>query len=170
MSDLTPHQQANLLATYAACLENATDLLIEAEFLIESGRYARAYMLAFTAIEEVSKSQLVADYFTSYISKAEFTKSFRSHHLKAKRVTWAVLDTYNVDAIDETEDIVTPKPADRMSALYVDIDHDLRPITPEDSIDEHQVSQLIEVVHHALDEIATKEFMGEQIGTKGFMK
>jgi AbiV family abortive infection protein len=46
------------LALYRAAHNNDVDLIQEAEVLFEHGRYRRAYALAFTALEEISKSQL----------------------------------------------------------------------------------------------------------------
>jgi AbiV family abortive infection protein len=60
------------LALYPAAHNNAIELIQEAEILFERGRYCRAYALAFTALEEISKSQLAADVFTGLISRETF--------------------------------------------------------------------------------------------------
>src|SRR5260370_38066404 len=57
------------LGLYHASLDNATDLLAESENLFDTEKYARAYALAFTALEEIYKSQLAADVFTALITE-----------------------------------------------------------------------------------------------------
>src|ERR1035441_1349050 len=54
-------QKELYLTLHRAAHNNAIDLLAEAEILFERERYSRAYSLAFTALEEISKSQLAAD-------------------------------------------------------------------------------------------------------------
>src|ERR1035438_7520299 len=80
------------LALYNASLKNASELLAEAEILFEREKYARAYALAFTALEEISKSQLAADVFTGYITEVEFQKVFLKHEKKIKIMAWATKD------------------------------------------------------------------------------
>lgn len=75
-----------VLDLYAACLSNARDLLEEAELLASHGHAPRAYFLAYTALEELGKSQVVADYFNGLVSEAEFDAAFRDHVFKAAYV------------------------------------------------------------------------------------
>lgn len=79
----------NFLKLYNASLKNATELLRESEILFEKEKYARAYALAFTALEEISKSQLAADVFTGLIAEADFKKAYRDHREKIDRMAWA---------------------------------------------------------------------------------
>jgi AbiV family abortive infection protein len=66
-------------------------------------RYARAFFLAFTALEEISKSQLAADVVTGFMSEDEFLdhtvpilrKSDEWHGLQ-KRLTVIWRWTYNI--------------------------------------------------------------------------
>jgi AbiV family abortive infection protein len=77
---------------YVAAHNNAVDLLSEAELLFEKERYARAYSLAFTALEELAKSQLAADVATGFIEEEVFQKAFRKHEKKIERMAWATRD------------------------------------------------------------------------------
>lgn len=56
--------RSELLGIYNSCLENAEELIEEAELLFTHGHFPRAYALGFTAYEELGKSQIVADLFT----------------------------------------------------------------------------------------------------------
>ena len=49
---------------YATAHNNAVDLLSEAELLLGKKAYARAFAIAYTALEEISKSQFAADVYT----------------------------------------------------------------------------------------------------------
>lgn len=57
------------LELYRIAHNNAVDLLAEAEILFANKKYARAYFLAFTGLEEIAKSQLAADVFTGFIKE-----------------------------------------------------------------------------------------------------
>jgi predicted S18 family serine protease len=54
---------------YIEAHNNAVQLIHDAETLFEKGRYPRAYSLAFTALEEIAKSQLAADVYTGLQSE-----------------------------------------------------------------------------------------------------
>jgi len=58
---LNRNKKLNFYSIHASTHNNAIELLSEAEILFEKKRYARAYFLAFTGLEEISKSQLAAD-------------------------------------------------------------------------------------------------------------
>jgi AbiV family abortive infection protein len=64
--------------------------LEEAQILLSNGRAPRAYMLAFTALEELGKSELVADYFNDAVAESEFKEAFRDHKLKLRYLQRAV--------------------------------------------------------------------------------
>src|SRR6516225_4185716 len=89
------------VALYNACLKNATELLAEANILFGRENYARAYALAFTALEEISKSQLAADVFTGFITDKEFRECFRNHPKKIERVAWATEEAKHYLAMPE---------------------------------------------------------------------
>jgi AbiV family abortive infection protein len=153
--------KARLLKTYASCLNNAIDLLTDAEVLLKKGSYPRAYALAFTAIEEIVKSQLV--------SREEFDSAFRDHRSKIKRSLWATYWAHG-DFAELPEEAVLPSFPKRMASLYVDINYDLGPVEPAMSVTEHEASELIRTGWAGLEKIRRWEDMGVMIGTKGFMK
>ncbi|MGP1385533.1 MAG: AbiV family abortive infection protein [Thainema sp.] len=106
---------------YFACKDNAHQLVKEAEILLNHGAFARAYCLAYTAYEEMGKSQIVADYIDERVSLAEFNKAFRNHDLKVAynhRVA-----TFGDDYADATRSIFDK----RMAGLPVDFSEDPSP-------------------------------------------
>jgi len=164
--------RSNYLKVYSACLNNARDLTDEAQVLKKSGGFARAYVLAFTALEEISKSQIAADCFTGLINPDKLQSSFRNHATKIKRVEWvidSIMDYQHEHGLEYQG--TRPNFETRNKALYVDIGENNSPVIPEDSITEEYVSDLINLVEVGLNEIWMQtEYWGHQIGTKGFMK
>ena len=55
----------------------------DAEVLIAADRYARAFALAATALEEVGKSQYAADVSTGFLAGDEFDRNLRDHRFKS---------------------------------------------------------------------------------------
>jgi AbiV family abortive infection protein len=160
------------LALYNTSLKNATDLLTESEILFDREKYARAYALAFTALEEMSKSQLAADVFTGLITNEEFQECFRDHREKIARMAWATDDAKRYLAMPEEEDIAIEEPnfANRMDAMYVGL-KGAKVVSPSDVIDRESARSIIHTAQVAMQRIIEMvEFWGHQIGTKGFMK
>jgi AbiV family abortive infection protein len=106
---------------YRAAHNNAAALLEEAKLLFEHKKYARAYFLAFTGLEEIAKSQLAADVFTGFIEEEKFWKYFKDHKKKIGSMAWASSDAEQyLDLEQETYlEIDHPTTAQRMNALYV---------------------------------------------------
>jgi AbiV family abortive infection protein len=171
------------LEIYRAAHNNAVDLLEEAELLYGHKRFTRAYALAFTGLEEISKSQFAADVFTGLRSEEEFEKFYRNHKQKIKRVIWAHVDAnsypHNLKWIgpdvDDLEEINPQEPNfnKRLNALYVEVDSkNKKIIKPEEQITEKDANEIMHLVEVALERIweVSGEFGCNQIGTKGFMK
>lgn len=162
----------NFLTLYYSAHNNAVELLADAEILFESAKYPRAYALAFTGLEEIAKSQLAADVYTGFIEEAEFWDCYRDHRKKISRMAWATEDARRyLDAPDgdyiEVED---PSFANRMDAMYVKVAGG-RIILPSDVIDRDAARGIIHTLKVALERIwEVTDYMGHQIGTKGFMK
>lgn len=158
---------------YSQAHNNAVDLLAEAELLFAKNRYARAYFLAFSGLEEIAKSQLAADVYTGYISVEDFKKHFTKHDKKIGRVMWATLDAqgYFVDDPDEIAELEASHPTikDRMAALYTDFAGD-NIVAPEDTVDKGQAERIIHILTTAIQRIVEVEYTQDRIGTKGFMK
>jgi len=171
------------LEVYNAGNKNASDLLKATNVLCDAGHYAQAYVLAHTALEEISKSQFAADVFTSLKTEDEFRKFYRDHKNKIASIGWAHHDASSYPHkykwigpdMDDVEEMNPEKPqfGKRQAALYVDVDFDTGVVTkPSDIIGEKDARNIIHIVEVALERIweITGEFGGMQIGTKGFMK
>ncbi len=171
------------LEIYRTAHNNAANLLREAGLLFDHKYFARAYTLAFTALEEISKSQFSADVFTGLCNGEDFNKFYRDHKEKIGRVAWAHLDANSYPHnmkwvgpdIDDVERINPQEPdfQKRLDALYVGVDFQSQKIIkPEEQISESDAKEVIRIVEVALERIweVSGEFGGNQIGTKGFMK
>lgn len=173
-------EKKRYLEIYRGAHNNAVELLVDAEILFSKKRFPRAYFLAFTALEEISKSQYAADVFTGLVKEKTFNAFFRSHREKMDRMQWAHLDANEFPHneiwlgpdIDDIERIAPAEPLweKRQNSLYIDIGEE-KVIVPEDNIAEQDAKEILHIVHTALERIwEVSEFAGEQIGTKGFMK
>jgi len=161
------------LNIYLKSLNEAYKLLDESKLLFKNEAYQRAYFLGFSALEEISKSQLAADVYTGLISEKEFKESYRDHKKKIKRVEWIKLDgnSYPIFNSDKTriKDFDYQK---KLKSMYIDVDFNSEVmLLPNDSVSKEDAESIIKAVEVGLFRIyqVTVEF-GEQIGTKGFMK
>lgn len=163
---------------YRQSHNNAAALLTEARLLFENGHYARAYFLAYTALEEISKSQHAADVYTGYSNEVDFDRSFAKHNLKIMRVGWAYYEAKDHPTswigpdLDDVEHIVVEEPLwkKRQDSMYVGL-LDSKVITPKSSITKKDARGIIHILETALEQIIQMtEYWGHQIGTKGFMK
>jgi AbiV family abortive infection protein len=163
--------QSAYLKLYRISHNNAIDLANEAEILFKAGRYCRAYALAFTALEEISKSQLAADVFTGLIPEQKFQKQYRDHKAKIGRMAWATNDAERYLSVDgEAIEVKEPTFVSRNDSMYVNIKDD-EVISPTDVIGQDDAEGIIHTVNVALHRIfEVTEVWGHQIGTKGFMK
>jgi AbiV family abortive infection protein len=169
---MSPSLRDESLVLYQCAHQNAVELLEEAEILFAKGAFPRAYALAFTALEEIAKSQLAADVFTGYITESEFHEHYRDHKKKIGRMAWATEDArrYLDDPKGDYVDVEQPTFANRTDAMYVSINNG-RVKTPADVIDSKAAQGIIHTVKVALQRIfEMTEVWGHQIGTKGFMK
>lgn len=112
-------ERNHYLEIYKAAHYNAVQLLKEAELLFRHRHFARAYVLAFTSLEEISKSQFAADVFTDLEKPLDFDRFYKDHKKKIKRMGWshadANLNFYNVKWVgpdrDDIEIIRPQKPS-----------------------------------------------------------
>lgn len=172
LKSLSEDRKSRFYSIHACAHNNAVGLLSEAEILFEKRRYARAYFLAFTGLEEISKSQLAADVWTGFIKEDNFWKHYTNHNRKIGRVRWASLDAKEYRDYDDEKYIVIKIPSveKRMKSLYVDTSPNSIS-SPEDIISREEAKRLIHTLRVAIDEIILMtEYYGHQIGTKGFMK
>jgi len=159
---------------YAAAHNNAAELLSDAEVLLERERWATAYFLAFTALEEISKSQLAADVWTGFINEKEFWDVYTSHRHKVGRMARASNDARRYLDVETEQyiDVQEPQVKRRMSALYVECNQNRIEVeSPRELITEDMAKSLVHTVRSAFHSIfVVTEYWGHQIGTKGFMK
>ncbi|MGA7640077.1 MAG: AbiV family abortive infection protein [Candidatus Acidiferrales bacterium] len=169
---MSPSLRDESLLLYHCAHNNAVELLEEAEILFAKGAFPRAYALAFTALEEIAKSQLAADVFTGHITEDEFHDHYRDHKKKIGRMAWATEDArrYLDGPEGDYVDVEVPTFSNRMDAMYVSINNG-NVKTPADVIDSKAAQGIIHTVKVAFERIfEMTEFWGHQIGTKGFMK
>ena len=162
-----------VLAVYRACLANARALIEEAELLLAHKHSARAYFLAYTAIEELGKSQVVADSYYDLVSEKEFEAAFRDHVFKAAYVTRYVqvpAEIHHEWFIEYDKVAARKHIACRERALYVERCEGHRPQSPVDEFSHEDARRIIDTGRQYLEEIDDLELMTNQIGTKAFTK
>lgn len=165
--------RAALLHLYEACLQNAEELLEEAQLLLDAGHAARAFALAYTGYEEVGKSQIVADHLNDVASAKEFKKAFSDHKLKAAYLQrfLALVTTQPNEAVVQYDGQSAKALFEaRKSALYVDHSPDLTPVLPSAVVSAAMASEAIEAVQGELYSIHFAEDLNGRIGTKGLFK
>jgi len=163
---------------YRQAHNNAAALLTEAQLLFENGHYPRAYFLAYTALEEISKSQHAADVYTGYSNESDFAKSFANHKLKILRVGWAYYEAEDRPTswvgpdLHDVEQVVVEEPLwkKRQDSMYVGV-FNSKVITPRSSITKKDARGIIHILETALEQIVQMtEYWGHQIGSKGLFK
>ncbi|MFA6322930.1 MAG: AbiV family abortive infection protein [Candidatus Buchananbacteria bacterium] len=161
------------LDMYFRSLNESKKLLNEALILFTNKAYERSYFLGFSALEEISKSQIAADVYTGFITEDEFKKIYRDHKEKILRVKWIQLDgnvfpCFNYDGV-KIKDFDFKK---KLKSMYVDVDFVRGEISsPSICISKEDAKSILKAVEVGLQSIfMVTEINGEQIGTKGFMK
>jgi AbiV family abortive infection protein len=166
----------NLLPLYGECIWNARQLLEEAHLLLDAGRNARAFALAFTAYEEIGKSQVVADAYYGLVSTSELTDAFTRHDVKAaylgRSVSLKLGSRGEVQEATIEYQTLDSKPLiqQRLRSLYVDSGVDYEAISPNDAITLEVAEEMLQLVHEELHAIDWAEELNGQIGTKGLWK
>lgn len=82
-------EETKLLSDY--CLKNASELIQEAELLLEHKRYARSCALSIVAVEELGKRDTLwrtVNFEDDEDKWKTFWKRFRSHHTKISNIMW----------------------------------------------------------------------------------
>jgi len=163
----------NLLDLYSACLKNASELLKEADLLLSNGHHPRAYFLAFTAFEELGKSQIVADYFSEMLSKSEFEAAFVNHRIKTAYINRHVQipkDIYGNWFIEYDIQSTGQYTKNRNDSLYIKYLPDHTPQSPDQSISVESTKGIISDAKKYLKTIIETSCFNERIGTKAFTK
>ncbi len=161
------------LDMYLYSLNEAKALLRDAEVLFNNKSYSRAYFLAFSALEEISKSQLAADVYTGFIEEEEFKRTYKDHKKKINRVKWIQIDgnlypCFRWDGV-RIDDFDFKK---KLQSMYIDVDLGASCISsPNEKVSKEDAVKILKAVRVGLYQIYyITEELGEQIGTKGFMK
>lgn len=169
---------------YTEAQGNAVSLLNSARKLFDVKSYPQSYALAYTALEEISKSQFSADVYSGLRTEKEFRKFYTNHNSKISFIGWAHDDATSSHHkykwigpdIDDIQEMNPDEPLfqKRNSALYIDIDFDTETISkPIQAIGVKDAEDIIHVVEVALEriwEVSNDEFGTGRIGTKAFIK
>ena len=164
--------EAWVLDLYDACLKNARELIEESNLLLINGHHARGYFLAYTAMDELGKSQVVADYFNDMVSKAEFEAAFRDHRVKAAYVTRYVNIPDNLQGewfIEYDPRSTGAQFQERNRSLYTEHVAQV-PQLPAMAISLEAANELHATAAKYLSEIVRMAYISERIGTKAFTK
>ena len=165
---------SGLLPAYHACVNNAERLLNEAEILFDRKRYARAFFLAFTTLEELSKAQIVADYLTDCISQEEFLDAFKRHDLKVAYLDRCLLVPEKPSEeeamleydLKSSEHLIKL----RMASLYVRLIDNQKGTIPDDSINRETAMEMITEAKEHFGSMLNAVWPNQRIGSKGLFK
>jgi AbiV family abortive infection protein len=165
-----------LLELYETCMANSGRLLEAAKVLEKQAFYPQAFFLALTALEEIGKAQVVADYSEDCVSKEEFDQAFRRHPPKLayleRKVKLSTNDAGQVIDATIVYDVARGKELGvwREHALYVSVTDDFKGWSPETQISDKQCRNLIEEVEGYTTYLRHMEFVTERIGIKSLTK
>jgi AbiV family abortive infection protein len=131
------------METPRRCIENAADLVREAQILADAGRWARAFELAYFAREETAKADLLAATGHMLLADSEsvdwgkFSKQWTSHRIKSRQAIFADFLAEEVFGLGKTADVnldaqqegtkAADLVAEREAALYVDWNNGVKP-------------------------------------------
>jgi len=169
---VTPDKKTirNLFPIYRACMNNAQDLLDEAELLYRNNFFQRAFFLALTSYEEIGKAQIVADYITDIVAKEEYEKAFKDHDLKyAYNRRFIQINQNGTSELIYNKSEIKEFVGKRMNALYVGVNKN-QPKIPKNEISNDDAIEMIDIVKDYLYEIFHSEWLNQRIGTKGLFK
>ena len=154
-------------------LQNAVDLIGDAECLFKEGRWARSAFLAQIAIEELGKYLIImgaiGNVIAGQIEWKMFWKRFVSHREKAGNIFFfdAALSPSQegqkiVRAFEKADIDTTEFQKEKLSSLYVDFRGD-RFVIPMDVVDERIAKKAIENAKAVLSffELAEKEIFSK---------
>lgn len=170
------------LEIYNSANENAEELLEGGLLLLANQNYGAAYVLGFSALEEIVKGQWAADVYTGMMTEEEFKNIYMHHDKKQRAMEWMrTLGNsypYNIQYksphADDFELITALKPRinKRHGALYVDVKFKpMKILTPKERITYVDANAILHLAKTALIKIQeTTGYGGMQVGSRGFMK
>jgi len=163
----------NVLDLYHACLDNAADIINEADMLYKNKCYSRSFALAIIAYEEIGKSQIVADLFNDMASKKEFEEAFRKHEIKSSYNSRRFIIETKLKVkshIDYDKSKGKEYTKWRLAATYVDFSKDYSAQIPKNVITKDAAKNSIDVAKKEIDDIYKYSYLTERIGSKSFTK
>jgi len=161
----TPELAQRALDIYRWAEANAFALLDDANVLASQGRFARAFALASTALEEIGKSQYAADVCTGFLPPDGFDKNIRDHRLKSAYASRYVELGSLVQPLLKDKGVARELFARRNDALYVSAVNEI-----DNSAFENDATTMIDYCGTWLERIRCQEEIAERIGTKAFLK
>lgn len=175
-----PVEVPKLILLYHACVQNAQELLDEAYLLARHTKFARATFLALTALEEMGKAQLVADYADNCSSAGEFKEAFHSHRTKAAYTMREVSlkierSAFGIEQAKSATILYDVRQAQyqvetREKALYVEYGEKYEDILLPSRIAKEEFDYVLERVQDVFDEVENAEWINGRIGSKGLFK
>lgn len=148
---------------------NAEELIEEAKILYDHAKYARAYFLAYTANEEISKGQIIADFIMGVCSEKEFLDCFKRHDLKCN-YTNLVVEIENPFTLKYSVDSTMEFFKQRNNSMYVGSEDYVNISSPKDYIKKEEADQIIQFSIDRLQNILTMEEFNGRIGSKAHFK
>ena len=136
-----------------AIIQNAEKLIRETAFLSKNSYYERAFLLSYTAVEEIAKITIITETVTEEFPSErkrwkQFWKRFRSHDIKASHPYFLckglILSNLSISKNEKYLEAITylaEKEIFRDEALYVDFKEGAV-ICPEEKIDKKDVEAM----------------------------
>jgi AbiV family abortive infection protein len=162
---------------YEKCMANSDRHVEAAKILEQSGFYSQAFFFAVTALEEIGKAQVVADYSEDCVSREEFDKAFRSHSLKNAYLERKVVVTpdRNQGKITDSTILYDMKRGKelaewRQHALYVTVTNGFVGWSPQTQISDKQCRNAIEEAEGYAAYLRQMEQATGRIGIKSLTK
>lgn len=155
-----------------SCRKNVFELVQDSEILFLNTRYQRAYVLAFTALEELGKYLIVCDYYNGSVSKQEFEKAFHHHGIKPGYLFNNLEISENSPLkIIYDEKKFEPYLQLRNNAMYVGWHKKTEVVNkPEEEIDKETAEYMITLVKKQFNSIQFAEELNGRIGSKALYK
>ena len=169
----------NLWELRKECWSNAINLVKESAILFENECYARAFMLSFTAMEEIGKYLLVCDFITGIVSLKELEEAFHSHHIKTAYFHNNVkIETKKRSGLFDSSILTMVYDKNKFKdffelrnlSAYVNCDKNFKPISPDTQIGKELAEKMINKVTKEIDFIVFAEDLNGTIGSKALYK
>lgn len=158
-------QIEKISSLYTNIHNNAIDLLVDSQLLFENRRFSRAFFLTVCAIEELGKSQIIADYINEDVSENEYNKAFKSHEFKlAYQYRWMEI-TGNSKA-NLKWDIKEGEKLQKLKEQSIYTQKQLQ----QDNYWKTHAEEMINFVQEWLDDILHAEWLNQRIGSKSIWK